>query len=155
MSDRAWRASVAWRARSARKCPFCGGWKRPSPDVYCPACMENLPAEMAAGLRDDRTYVDGYFTAEKYLTEHPRMPKMTPYRRECFEKFHAIYTEAKTRLEEEAAAGNLHDLAWREAQTKAPLLDSEIPLYKKLVAIHSVNGGQLFAPEWDDQNVSK
>jgi hypothetical protein len=111
--------------------------------------MGHLPAEMAAGLRDDRTYVDSYFVAEKYLTDNPRLPKMTPYRRERFLKFHAIYTEAKTRLEESDATGNTHELAWREAQKKEPLLESEIPFYKKLIALHSVNGGQLFSAEAD------
>jgi hypothetical protein len=97
-------------------------------------------------------YVDSYFEAEKYLTANPRLPKMTPYRRERFEKFHAFYTEAKTRLEESDAAGNIHELAWREAQIKAPLLEREMPLYKKHVAIHSVNGGQLFSHDRDAAN---
>jgi len=40
---------------------------------------------------------------------------------------------------------------WEEAAAAVPLEPDELLLYKKLVAMHSVNGGELF-PETDRED---
>lgn len=145
MKQDSWREAVARKAYGARKCPFCGGFKNTRKDVFCSPCMEHLPAFLRKGVRDRTRYIDSYFEAEKFLTENPRTPKMTPHRRERFLSFHQTYLSERDRLlSDEVAENQVHELAWQVAQKSNPLLPTEIPLYRKLVAIQSVNGGILF-----------
>jgi hypothetical protein len=80
---------------------------------------------------------------------------LTPELREKFLRFHQAYEFARVKLEASGASG--HTIArtvWEEALREEFLSLDELKLYKKLVAMHSVNGGELFAlPSVPDEPV--
>jgi hypothetical protein len=76
------------------------------------------------------------------------MNPLTNSLRDKFLKFHDIYEQNRERLDEEGVSGAvLSSLVWELSQREVPLASDELHLYKKLVAMHSVNGGELFAPD--------
>ena len=59
--------------------------------------------------------------------------------------FREVYLETELRLtQEEAQAAVIARAVWSEAQSAVPLTPAELKLYKFLIAMHSVNGGELF-----------
>jgi hypothetical protein len=72
--------------------------------------------------------------------------KMTPQLRSRFHHFRDAYEARGLQMIEAGAHGyELADLPWKAAQEVEPLTADELRLYKKLVALNSVNGGELFA----------
>lgn len=62
-----------------------------------------------------------------------------------FLAFREAYEHELARLLEREVKGTaLAKLPYQQAQLEVPLTPSELHLYKKLVALHSVNGGELF-----------
>jgi hypothetical protein len=47
-------------------------------------------------------------------------------------------------IEDEAHGYEIAAEPWKAAEEAEPLTPEELTLYKKLVAMHSVNGGELF-----------
>jgi hypothetical protein len=78
------------------------------------------------------------------------MDKLGGGLREKFKQFHDAYEWAHSRL---TAAGASEAViayeVWEEAQKAVPLTPAELRLYKQLVAMHSVNGGELFGTDSD------
>lgn len=71
---------------------------------------------------------------------------MTPGLRERFLRFREVYEARRLELLDGQASGRLVATEpYRAAQDAVPLSMEELHLYKKLVAMHSVNGGELFA----------
>ena len=65
-----------------------------------------------------------------------------------FLKFREVYEFARSRLVDEGAAGHVvASRPWDQALAEVPLTAEELKLYKLLVALHSVNGGELFGNE--------
>jgi hypothetical protein len=76
------------------------------------------------------------------------MATLTPELREKFFEFLAVYEFTKFKLESEGHSGGyIANEVWRAAQAAVPLAPDELKLYKKLVALHSVNGGDIFADD--------
>jgi hypothetical protein len=79
------------------------------------------------------------------------MDTLTIGLREKFLRFRQAYETARERIEAAGAAGHIiASLPWEEALKEVPLHPAELRLYKQLVAMHSVNGGELFGND-DDQ----
>jgi hypothetical protein len=76
------------------------------------------------------------------------MVELTPDLRRRFNDFRVVYLATERRLIEEEVQGAVIAVkVWEEAQAAVPLTAAELLLYRKLVAMHSVNGGTLFASE--------
>ena len=74
------------------------------------------------------------------------MADLTPELREKFLKFKEKYEHAESRLQAADASGAVISKdTWESALAEVPLTPEELKLYRKLVAMHSVNGGELFA----------
>lgn len=74
------------------------------------------------------------------------MDELTPELRARFVKFREAYEVEHARLVAAEVKGfQLAQGPWEAAQRAIPLRADELLLYKKLVAMHSVNGGSLFA----------
>jgi hypothetical protein len=72
--------------------------------------------------------------------------ELTPELRAKFLRFHEEYEFEHARLVATEVKGfRLAQGPWTAAQREVPLQPDELKLYKKLVALHSVNGGELFA----------
>jgi hypothetical protein len=72
--------------------------------------------------------------------------QMTPELRERFRRFREVYEARRLELVEGQASGRLVATEpYKAAQQAVPLTLDELHLYKKLTALHSVNGGELFA----------
>ena len=68
--------------------------------------------------------------------------------RDKFLKFHDVYEQNRERLDDEGVSGAvLSSQVWELSLRVVPLSSDELLLYKKLVAMHSVNGGELFASD--------
>ena len=76
------------------------------------------------------------------------MDHLTAGLREKFQQFHEVYEYNRERLTAEGIGGALlAGSVWVESLREIPLGPAELRLYKQLVALHSVNGGELFADE--------
>jgi hypothetical protein len=65
--------------------------------------------------------------------------------RERFIRFREVYEFTRERLVAEGAAGHvIASRPWDAALAAEPLESWELKLYKQLVAMHAVNGGELF-----------
>lgn len=74
------------------------------------------------------------------------MDELTPALRERFLRFHVVYEYHREQLEASGASGQvIAREVWELALHDEFLSLDELKLYKKLVAMHSVNGGELFA----------
>lgn len=74
------------------------------------------------------------------------MVELTSELRRRFTDFRIVYLATERRLIEEEVQGAVIAVkVWEEALAAVPLTPEELVLYKKLVAMHSVNGGVLFA----------
>lgn len=72
--------------------------------------------------------------------------QITPELRERFLRFREVYEARRVELLEGQASGRLVATEpYSAAQEAVPLTLEELHLYKKLAALHSVNGGELFA----------
>ena len=75
---------------------------------------------------------------------------LTPHLRKRFLAFRRVYLATETRmLREEVQGAVIARQTWEEALAAVPLDSGELVLYKKLVAMQSVNGGELFGNESD------
>jgi hypothetical protein len=75
--------------------------------------------------------------------------KLTADLREKFLAFREAYLAAEERMiEDEVQQVLIARMTWEEALAAVPLAPDELMLYKKLVAMHSVNGGELFAEDY-------
>jgi hypothetical protein len=76
------------------------------------------------------------------------MSELSTGLREKFKQFHDAYEWAHARLTATGASEAViaYDV-WEEAQKAVPLTPAELRLYKQLVAMHSVNGGELFGSD--------
>lgn len=73
------------------------------------------------------------------------MQEVTSALRLLFIAFRESYLAAEQRMiEENVQAAVIAVKVWEEALSAVPLTPSELILYKKLVAMQSVNGGELF-----------
>ena len=73
------------------------------------------------------------------------MQPITPELRARFLRFREAYEHARAKLTEEGAAGHVvASRPWEVALAEVPLTPEELKRYKMLVALHSVNGGELF-----------
>ena len=73
------------------------------------------------------------------------MLELTPELRERFLRFRDAYEHTKAKLEADDASGYvIAGGTWEAALKEVPLTPDELKLYRKLVAMHSVNGGELF-----------
>lgn len=71
--------------------------------------------------------------------------ELTSELRRKFAAFREAYLEAERRLIELDVQGAvIAKQVWEDARSAVPLTPDELILYKKLVAMHSVNGGVLF-----------
>jgi hypothetical protein len=76
------------------------------------------------------------------------MNALTNSMRDKFLKFHDVYEQNRERLDDEGVSGAvLSSQVWELSLREVPMTSDELHLYKKLVAMHSVNGGELFAPD--------
>jgi hypothetical protein len=79
------------------------------------------------------------------------MANITPELREKYLRFHEAYEFARAKLKEEGASGAvIAAKVWEAAQMEVPLSPEDLRLYKRHIALQSVNGGILFAV--DDEN---
>jgi hypothetical protein len=70
---------------------------------------------------------------------------LTPELRDKFLRFREVYEFTQAKLEESGASGAvISQKVWEAAQEAVPLMPDELRQYKLLVAMHSVNGGELF-----------
>lgn len=70
---------------------------------------------------------------------------LTSELRRKFIAFREAYLATEQRLIEQDMQGAVIAVrVWEEARVAVPLTPEELILYKKLVAMHSVNGGVLF-----------
>jgi hypothetical protein len=77
---------------------------------------------------------------------------LTPELRDKFLKFHDVYESTRAKLEESGASGAvIAQAVWDAAQQAVPLTPAELRRYKLLVAMHSVNGGELFGNDPAEQ----
>ena len=77
---------------------------------------------------------------------------LTPELRKRFLAFREVYLAAEARMIDEEMLGSLiARKSWIEALAAVPLDFEERTLYKKLVATHSVNGGELFGNEFESE----
>ena len=73
------------------------------------------------------------------------MNVLTNSLREKFLRFHDVYEQNRERLLAEGVSGAvLSSAVWEDSLREVPLAAKELLLYKKLIAMHSVNGGELF-----------
>lgn len=73
---------------------------------------------------------------------------LTPELRKRFLAFREVYLAAEARMSGDDVQGAvIARRTWEEALAAVPLDREELILYKKLVAMHSVNGGELFGNE--------
>lgn len=73
------------------------------------------------------------------------MHEITDEQREKFRRFRAVYEAELERLRGEGASGlEVASGSWRAAMAAVPLEPWEEKIYKIMVAMHSVNGGELF-----------
>jgi hypothetical protein len=71
--------------------------------------------------------------------------KLAPELREKFLRFREVYEHNRIKLEESGASGKVVAAeVWKAALAEVPLADEELHIYKMHVALHSVNGGDLF-----------
>jgi hypothetical protein len=71
---------------------------------------------------------------------------LTPELRTRFLHFREAYETRRLKMIEDGAHGyEIAAVPWKAAQEAEPLTPDELRLYKKLVAMHSVNGGEIFA----------
>jgi hypothetical protein len=64
-----------------------------------------------------------------------------------FLQFHDVYEQNRERLHAEGSSVTvLASEVWELSLRQVPMASDELLLYKKLVAMHSVNSGELFAP---------
>ena len=76
------------------------------------------------------------------------MEKITPQLRERFLRFCGAYEAERERLEAEGVSGKVVAArVWQAALREVPLDARELHLYKLATALHSVNGGELFADD--------
>ena len=76
------------------------------------------------------------------------MHEITAEQRERFLEFRAVYEFEKAKLVDQGAAGHvLASRPWEAAMKAVPLEPAELKIYKIMVAMHSVNGGELFGNE--------
>jgi hypothetical protein len=79
------------------------------------------------------------------------MIEITPALREKFLRFHEAYEFARAKLKDEGASGAVIAVkVWKAAEREVPLTPDELHLYKRHIALQSVNGGILFAIEDED-----
>ena len=79
------------------------------------------------------------------------MTQITPSLREKFLQFHEVYEFTFAKLKAEGASGAVIAVrVWKAAEAEVPLTPDELRLYKRHIALQSVNGGTLFA--LDDQD---
>ena len=79
------------------------------------------------------------------------MAKLPPDLRKKFFEFHDAYEFARECLLADGASGSfLAEETWRLALDEVPLTPKELQTYKLMIAMRSVNGGELFAD--DDEN---
>jgi hypothetical protein len=72
--------------------------------------------------------------------------KLTPELRDRFRRFHEVYEYNRIKLEKSGASGKVVAAeVWKAALNELPLSTEDLHLYKMHVALHSVNGGELFA----------
>lgn len=75
--------------------------------------------------------------------------KLTNDLREKFLAFREAYLAAEQRMiEDEVQQVLIARMTWEEALAEVSLAPDELKLYKKLVAMHSVNGGEIFAEDY-------
>ena len=68
--------------------------------------------------------------------------------REKFQRFHDVYERTHERLISEGVTGALlATKVWDDSLKEMPLTPAELRLYKQLIAMHSVNGGDLFGDD--------
>ena len=73
------------------------------------------------------------------------MQKITPELRDRFLRFREVYESTRDRLIAEGASGHIvASRPWDAAVKAVPLEPWELKLYKQLVAMNAVNGGELF-----------
>jgi len=76
------------------------------------------------------------------------MREISPERRAKFLRFREVYEFHRAKLIEQGAAGHVvASRPWDAALAEVPLTPEELKRYKMLVALHSVNGGELFGNE--------
>ena len=76
------------------------------------------------------------------------MHELTPELRDKFLRFREVYEHNRIKLEESGASGKVVAAeAWKAALAEIPLTDEELHVYKLRVALHSVNGGELFGDD--------
>lgn len=81
------------------------------------------------------------------------MDELTPALRQKFLWFREEYEFEHARLVAADVKGTLLAKGpWAVAQEKVPLEPDEMKLYKRLVAMHSVNGGELFGLAQSDDH---
>ena len=74
------------------------------------------------------------------------MDELTAELKEKFRRFHELYEINHQRLIDEGVTGAvLSGDVWQRTLLEMPLTSNELLLYKQLVAMHSVNGGDLFS----------
>ena len=79
------------------------------------------------------------------------MIEITPALREKFLRFHEAYEFARAKLKDEGASGAVIAVkVWKAAEQEVPLTPDELHLYKRHIALQSVNGGILFAIDDED-----
>ena len=70
---------------------------------------------------------------------------VTPELRRKFLRFREVYELTSARLRDEGASGSvIADQTYAAALREVTLTAAELRLYKMHVALHSVNGGELF-----------
>ena len=74
------------------------------------------------------------------------MGNITPELQGKFLRFREVYEFTLEKLQQEGASGSVVAVkVWEAAQQEVPLTPKELRIYKMHVALHSVNGGELFA----------
>ena len=76
------------------------------------------------------------------------MHELTPELRDKFLRFREVYEHNRIKLEESGASGKVVAAeVWKAALEAVPLTADELRTYKSLIAMHSVNGGELFGDD--------
>ena len=77
---------------------------------------------------------------------------LSPELRRKFLRFREVYEFTFARLQDEGASGSLiANQTYAAALREVPLTATELRLYKMHVALHSVNGGELFSIEHEKE----
>ena len=76
------------------------------------------------------------------------MDNLTNPLKEKFLLFHDIYEQTREHLLSKGVSGAvLASEVWEISLRELPLAPEELRLYKQLIAMHSVNGGELFGDQ--------